>query len=366
MRAEKQLKREYWALSALVLIILISTILFFTYIDTLNEKLTLKVLCAASLLFPLDKASQAFEKTHPNVNVELEGHGSIQVIRHVTELGDRVDLLMVADYSLIPLMMYNSSESGGNQPFADWYVRFASNKIVLAYTNSSKYANEVNETNWFSILLEPDVVFGFPNPMIDALGYRTLMTIQLAEIYYNNNTIFNNLVTNNFDPPMSSTLSEGNYTIVVPEIQQPKTNVALRASSIQLVPLLESGTVDYCFLYLSNARQYGLRYIEFPDELDLGNPQYEDVYKHVTVTFEHQRFASIGLDRLGSTIYYGFTIPQNAPHTDLATEFAKFLLSGEGRDIFESVWHPVFLPSYSDNKQAVPTSLQSLVTQEPV
>jgi hypothetical protein len=84
----------------------------------------------------------------------------------------------------------------------------------------------------------------------------------------------------------------------------------------------------------------------------------------VTVRFELQRFATIGLDRLGRTIYYGFTIPTNAVQKDLAVEFAKFLLDGEGRDIFESLWHPVFLPSYTDNKQNVPSSLQSLVVQE--
>jgi len=261
-------------------------------------------------------------------------------------------------------MMYNSSEPGIHSTYADWYVRFATNRIVLAYTDSSKYAGEVNMTNWFSVLQKPAVVFGFPNPMIDALGYRALMTMQLAEIYYGDNAIFYDLVTRNFDPPMSSIPSDGTYTIVVPEVQQPKSNVILRASSIQLIPLLESGSVDFCFLYLSNARQYGLRYVEFPDEFDLGNPQFESLYERVTVRFEYQRFASVGLDRLGKTIYYGFTIPQNALHADLAADFAKFLLSGEGRSIFESVWHPVFLPSYTDNKQAVPVSLQDFVTQE--
>ncbi len=336
------------------------------YVAVPNDKKTLKVLCAASLFFPLGKIEEAYEMIRPDVNVEIEGHGSIQVIRQVTELGDKADLLMVADYSLIPLMMYNSSESGSNQAFADWYIRFASNKIVLAYTNSSRYASEVSVTNWFSVLQRSSVVFGFPNPMIDALGYRALMTMQLAETYYGNNSIFHDLITESFSPPISSVPSDGNYTIVVPEVQEPKGNAILRASSIQLIPLLETGTLDYCFLYLSNAKQYGLRYVEFPDEFNLGNPQFEWLYKRVTVRFEHQRFASIGLDRPGKTIYYGFTIPHNAVQKDLAVEFAEFLLNGEGRDIFDSAWHPVFLPSYTDNKTAVPLSLQGFVVQEPV
>jgi molybdate/tungstate transport system substrate-binding protein len=91
---------------------------------------------------------------------------------------------MVADYSLIPLMMYNSSDLGSGQSFADWYIRFASNRIVLAYTGSSKYASDVNVTNWFSVLTKSGVVFGFPDPMIDALGYRALMAMQLAEAFF--------------------------------------------------------------------------------------------------------------------------------------------------------------------------------------
>jgi molybdate/tungstate transport system substrate-binding protein len=359
------LKKQYLALSAFTLIIIVSTVIFFFYVVEPIGKRTLKVLCAASLLFPLGKVEEAFEKAHPDMNVEIEGHGSIQVIRQVTELGKEADLLMVADYSLIPLMMYNSSELGSNQSFADWYIRFASNKIVLAYTSSSKYASEVNMANWFSVLMKPDVIFGFPNPMIDALGYRALMVIQLAETYYGNNSIFYNLVTRNFDPPISSIPSEGNYTIFVPEVLQPKANIILRASSIQLIPLLQTGSMDYCFLYLSNAKQYGLQYVDLPDEFNLGNAQFEELYEHVTVRFELQRFETVGVERLGKTIYYGLTIPNNAIQKDLAVEFAEFLLGEEGRSIFESAWHPILVPSYTDNEQGIPSSLQTFVVQEP-
>jgi molybdate/tungstate transport system substrate-binding protein len=150
----------------------------------------------------------------------------------------------------------------------------------------------------------------------------------------------------------------------VPEVQQPKANIILRASSIQLIPLLETGSMDYCFLYFSNAKQYGLQYVELPDEFNLGNPQFESLYEHVIVKFELQRFETIGMDRVGKTIYYGFTIPKNAVQKDLAIEFSEFMLDEEGRSIFESAWHPVFIPSFTDNKQGVPASLQTFVVQE--
>ena len=354
---------------ALVLIAVILSAMFFyslIYLSLPNGKVTLKVLCADSVMYPLAKVKNAFESSHPNVDVELEGHGSIQVIRQVTELGAEADLLMVADCSLIPIMMYNTTMPGTGQKYADYYIRFAGSSIVLAYTNQSKYAGEINSTNWYSILMRSGVRFGFPNPLIDALGYRTLMTVQLAETYYGDNSIFHELVTNNFDPPISSVPDGSNFTITVPAVQVPKgDNVALRASSVELIPLLQLGSVDYCFLYLSNAKQYGLNYIELPEEINLGSQQYAENYQSVAVKFEQQRFSTVSLDRTGQTIYFGLTIPANAPQPQLATEFVKFILSEEGKNVFQSCWQPLFQPSFTDNLTAVPSELHSLVTMEP-
>lgn len=359
------MKRASVALVLITVILAGSLVYSVIYFSMPTGRVALKVLCADSLMYPLEKVQTAFESSYPNVDVELEGHGSIQVIRQVTELGAEADVLMVADCSLIPLMMYNTTMPGTNQSYADYYVRFTGNSIVLAYTNQSKYAGEINSTNWYSILMRPDVKFGFPNPLIDALGYRALMTIQLAEMYYGNNTIFHELVTDNFNPPISSVPDGSNFTIIVPAVQVPKgDNVVLRDSSVELIPLLQSGSIDYCFLYMSNARQYGLGYVELPDEINLGSHQYEEDYQRVAVTFEQQRFATVDMDRQGETIYFGLTIPPNAPHPDVAVEFVKFVLSQEGKAVFQSCWQPVFEPSFTDNLSAVPLGLRSLVVQE--
>lgn len=352
---------------ALVAAILIGSLVYsVVYFNMSNGKNTLTILCADSLLYPLTKVESAFESSYPNVNVVLEGHGSIQVIRQVLPpISMEADVLMVADYSLIPIMMYNATIPGTNESYADYYVRFASDSIVLAYTNQSKYADEINSTNWYSILMRPDVKFGFPNPEIDSLGYRALMTIQLAETYYGDNTIFTKLITDNFDPPIDSVPSGSNYTIYVPDVQTPSgDNVVLRDSGVLLVPLLQTGSIDYSFLYLSNAEQYGLRYIELPDEVNLGSQQYEGNYERVSVIFEEQRFATVNMDRTGEPIYFGLTIPANAPHPELAAEFVKFILGQQGNKVFQSCWQPVFEPAFTDNLKAVPSVLQPLLTTD--
>ena len=358
------MKRANVAYALIVIILAGSLVYSVAYFSMSNGKLVLKVICADSLLYPLQKVQEAFESSYPNVSVELEGHGSIQVIRQVTELGEQGDVLMVADYSLIPLMMYNTMP-GTNISYANYYIRFAGSSIVLAYTNQSKYAKEINSTDWYSILMRPEVKFGFPNPLVDSLGYRTLMTIQLAETYYGNNTIFHDLVTDNFDPPISSVPSGSNFTITVPPVQVPKGDkVILRASGIELVPLLQSNSIDYCFLYASNAKQYGFNYVELPDMINLGAQQYENDYQHVAVVFQQQRFATVNTNRDGEPIYFGLTIPANAPHPTVAVEFVKFIMAQEGMDLFQTCWQPVFEPSFTDNLAAVPSGLRSLVVQE--
>jgi molybdate/tungstate transport system substrate-binding protein len=358
------LRRAYVALALVVIVVLGSVSAFLLS----QRKTALTVMCAESLMFPMVRVAQSFEASNPNVDVKLEGYGSIQVIRQVTEpeLGQKADVLMVADCSLIPTMMYNTTMPNSNESYANWYVQFSTSSIVLAYTIHSKYADEINATNWYSVLARPDVGFGFPNPMVDALGYRALITIQLANTHYNDSNIFHSLITQNFGPPISSIASQSGYTIFVPDVQQPKSNkILLMDSGIKLIPLLEAGDIDYCFLYLSSAKQYELPYVQLPDEINLGNPQYESYYRQVQVTFGYQRFATIAPDRDGDTIYFGLTIPNNAPHPDFAVEFIKYVLSGGGKQIFASCSQPVFSPSFTDNIKALPADLRPFVVVEP-
>ena len=74
---------------------------------------------------------------------------------------------------------------------------FAGNEIVLAYTEKSKYADEIDEENWYEVLRRPGVKFGFTNPNDDPCGYRNQVVLQLAEIYYGDHEIYDNLVSKN-------------------------------------------------------------------------------------------------------------------------------------------------------------------------
>ena len=71
----------------------------------------LRLMYAGSLIVPFDRLAAAYEVDHPDVDVVTESHGSIQVMRHVSELGDVVDVAVTADEQLIPPMLYDTRRS---------------------------------------------------------------------------------------------------------------------------------------------------------------------------------------------------------------------------------------------------------------
>lgn len=80
---------------------------------------------------PFDHLEQAFEAQHPNVDVLIEGHGSIQCVRHVAELDELADVVAVADYALIPMLMYETHDPETGEPYASWTLQFATNQLGL-------------------------------------------------------------------------------------------------------------------------------------------------------------------------------------------------------------------------------------------
>ncbi|MDI6718622.1 MAG: tungstate ABC transporter substrate-binding protein WtpA [Methanomicrobiales archaeon] len=287
------------------------------------EETVLRVLPAGSLLLPFEEIEREFEARHPGVDVQIEGHGSIQVIRQVTDLRREIDVVAVADESLIPDLMYIPMDGSGKN-YTDWYVPFAANEMVIAYTDRSRYADAITPTNWAEILSRPDVRVGFSNPMLDAAGYRTLMVVQLAEGYYGGPALFEQVIGSHFNPPLSVSEEGGVSTIALPEILKPSDGkVAIRDGSIYLLSLLDAGGIDYAFEYRSVAEAHGLRWLDLPAEIDLGSPERDPLYRTVKVQLGFQRFRSIGSERTGRHIVYAITIPENAPQRELAEAFVQ-------------------------------------------
>jgi len=348
-------------LTALILVVIM--LVFIPGCKPKTETTQLSVFVAGSLVVPFAEIEQAYEDMHPDVDVQIEAHGSIQVIRHVTEIHDLIDVIIPADYSLIPLLMYNSLIPETDLPYADWTVQWASNRVVLAFTPQSLYADEIDSHNWVEIIARPDVLFGISDPRLDAAGYRTLMIGQLAESVYGNPTIFEEIFLGAFSQPIIAQKKSNQHIILVPEILETtdSSNIIMRSGSVALLALLESGDIDYAFEYESVARQHGLNFVELPVEINLGDPNHAADYGAVEVRLDFQRFASVTPVFDGEVIGYGITIPANAPNPESALDFVEFLLGPQGGSIMDGNSHSVFTTPVVDNYQALPDRLKSII-----
>lgn len=308
-------------------LLLIGVLFFAGCSDQASQPTPLKVIAAGSLLAPFAEAEKEFEAAHPGVDVQIEGHGSIQVIRQVTDLHRSADVIAVADESLIPDLMYRPME-GSQQNYTDWYLPFATNEMVIAYTNKSRYYEEIAPDNWYLILTRPGVRLGFSNPMLDAAGYRALMVMQLAEEEYDDPTLFEQVIADHF-PSTVTVLENGTTTtIALPEIMRPSDDqVVIRDGSIYLLSLLAAGGIDYAIEYRSVAEGMNLSCIPLPASINLGSADYAGKYRDVTVTLGFPRFSTIGRERTGRPIVYAMTIPANAPRPELAREFIDYVSS---------------------------------------
>ena len=325
------------------------------------EKTSLSVFAAGSLIIPFADVEKAFEAKYPNIDVQAEYHGSIQVIRHATELHKPIDVVVTADASLIPMLMYTSLVPETNEPYADWYIRFASNHLALAYGEDSKYADEINAGNWAEVIARPDVKIGIADPRFDASGYRALMAFALMEMANDDYGLFAPMFDEQFSFPVTIFRGDDLTTITVPEILEtrPDAHIVLRGASVQLIALLESGDLDYAFEYESVIQQHNLKMVSLPPEVNLGEPDFEATYNQVQVDLDFQRFASVEPEFRGERIGYGVTIPAGAQHTEEAALFIAFLLSDEGRAVMEANHHPLFETFLADGYENLLASLQA-------
>ncbi len=336
-------------LIAITAIVCVTAAAFYASIVGTEQAKTVKVFHAGSLAVPLAEAESQFEALNPNIDVQRESIGSISAVRQITDVGKNGEVLASADYTLIPSMMYPE--------YADWYVRFATNDIVLAYNPElSMYADEITPENWYEILRRDGVIFAFSNPNLDPCGYRALMVLQLAELHYGDEQIFDDLILDNTGITITKE-GEGTYLIKTPEDQKPNTEkVDIRPKSVELVAFVEEGGLDYAFEYRSVAVQHNLAFVDLPEQIDLSKVEYADFYKKVKLETVDRN------TKTGKPIVYGITVPKNAQNPELGLEFVRFVIGDAGQEIFADRGQTPIVPAVGSGN--LPEELKSLVYVE--
>jgi len=286
---------------------------------------------AGSLTIPLAQMEKEFEANYPQVDVLREAAGSQKCARKISDLKKPCDIMASADYKVIDKLLIPN--------YADWNIRFATNQLVLCYTDKSKYAGEVNAKNWYEILARKGVIWGHSEPNLDPCGYRALMVLQLAEKYYKIPGLYARLVAN-----------------------RPKENI--RPKSVELVSLLQTGNMDYAWEYLSVAVQHGLKYILLPDQINLGNYRFDEFYSQAVVKVTGKKPGTF-MDMKGGSVTYGITMIKDAPNREAAIAFLKYMLDPQGGlKILKNQGQPPFVPCRVPTgamKSSLPEPLKDLV-----
>lgn len=275
-----------------------------------KEKIT--VFHAGSLAVPFADIEKAFESKFPKYDVQREASGSRAAARKISEIGRAADVMASADYKVIDNLLVPAN--------AKFNAQFATNEMAIAYTPTSKYANEINANNWPEIFLREGVKVGHSNPNMDPCGYRSMLVTKLAEEHYKMPGFFNKL----FGYGENYKVGEEN-----------KKKVIVRPKETDLLGLIEAKAYDYLYIYKSVAEQHGLKYITLPKQVSLKDNEFAKFYKTVSFKIDGKKPGEF-ITKKGGAMVYGITVAQNKKspsNKEGAIKFVNFVLSEEGQKI---------------------------------
>ena len=317
-------------------VLLILTVFFLVNISSFGQEQLqgeLEIYHAGSLTVPVANLIKEFKVSHPNLVINTTPGGSRKIARLVAETGQKADILMSADYTVIDTLLIPGH--------ANWNILFAENSMVIMYTDQSRYANEINEDNWYKILLKEEVEYGHSEPNADPCGYRSVLVFQLAENYYQQKGLNLALLDH-----------------------CPKKNI--RSKSVELISLLETGVLDYAFEYESVALQHQLkdekfRYIKLPKAIDLSSLEYIEDYAKATVELSGTEPGET-ITKKAQPIVYGVTMPFNGENRENALAFLKFLFDkNQGLKIIQDSGQPIHNIEVVTGADQLPSELRYLL-----
>jgi molybdate/tungstate transport system substrate-binding protein len=276
----------------------------------------LTIFHAGSLSVPFKALADSFCRIHPEVSILTESAGSLASIRKITDLNKPCDIMASADYTLIDKLLIPD--------YASWNLLFAGNEMSIVYHSDSRLADSLSADNWYKILLNPEVRFGRSDPDSDPCGYRAILTMKLTEKFLD-------------QPGMTENFLQ-------------KDNKFIRPKEVDLLALLESGSIDYIFLYKSVAIQHKLKYLELSDSINLASPCLQDLYQTVSVEIAGNKPGD-KITQHGEAMVYGLTILNNSKNKALAEAFISFILK-DGLQIIENLGQTRVIPRLSEKSQA--------------
>lgn len=192
--------------------------------------------------------------------IQIEARGSVAAARLVADGARDPDILALADAGL-----FDSVLEG------DWYARFATNSLVVAYDDESIGGRRIAEASrWFDPVLAGQATLGRTDPDLDPLGYRTVLMLDLAAALYDR-----------------SSLRE---EVLAPDQIYPETSLLSR---------FETGDLDAAVVYRNMAVERDYAYVALPSAIDLSDPGRDESYADASYALSNGETVE------GSHIAYG-------------------------------------------------------------
>ena len=242
--------------------------------------------------------------------------------------------------------------SGLCSQFAGWAIAFAGDQMGLAYSkatlqtaggrsviDSYNVAIAANTTkswfNFFNNLTSGTVKLGISNPNTDPAGFRGWIALELAGLAFSNGTYGEQYFVNR-------TLSN-------------HVNIT-GASAATLLPALDTGQIQFLFIYKSDIVAEELGLIQLPSTVNLGLPSYNLFYSQATYNTES------GIQK-GSAIVLWLSVPKDSSDTNDSLSFVTYAIQNY-QNILKNfgLVHIVPAELYSNPGYSLPTPIEALLS----
>ena len=232
---------------------------------------------------------------------------------------------------------------------SNWAIGFASDQMVLAYSNATtasssgaaiiaqgNAAAKSNTTSewsaFFTSLSSGSVKVGIADPVADPAGLRGWLVLEAGGLLYEG----------------------GNSDAYAVSMLQTKSNVT-GAHAAALVAPLQSGQIQFLFIYKSAAIADHLGYLTFDRHVNLGDPNLTSFYSQVSYTDSAGKTA-------GAPIILCITIPLSSVNTSEALEFVQYVVSNA--KTLSSYGLQPFFPALLYSSTTPPGPVAQLVSQD--
>jgi molybdate/tungstate transport system substrate-binding protein len=248
-----------------------------------------------------------FERQNPGIHPVFIADGSRRMAQRITRGSAKADIFITSDFRVIENLLIPW--------YTHWYYIFAQDEMVIAYTENSRRAEDINTENWYQILLDSNVHFSRTDPDYAPVGYRAVITIKLAENYYNEDGIKDLLLF--------------------------KDKRFIVNAEAQMFALLKKASVDYVFTYKSEAQQLGLKFVTLPEQLNLKLEKWRSYYSMAKVKVDNVEPGKY-LERKGAPIRYAIcrlSVGENAIGAGKFMDY--FIRTKDALDIIEKQHIPL-------------------------